>query len=257
MPLVARLWLTEVSIGASVSTSHSPESHPLDSLPRGALNRSMRRLWSRGLTFLLAAGVLIGLAGCGLANSETKQEIASLNQQLQTPGLGAGMFGQNADIGVPIPTVAWVAGPSRTVTVLRASLIALRGFKLPRLVSVGVVPGCAGSDNDLFPTSNDQDQIGVTANGRQLQLLPLAGDRMRTGNARCAPAFVYTVVSSVYGEYAAGGLQLTVQAGNQTQIVRAWRGVFVWYGGSPSTASFNQQCDAAAAAQKQLYNASH
>ncbi len=227
--------------------------------PGEALDDAMRAGKRGALSLIISIlAAALGLAACSATGgSRAQQEQASLNKQLQTPGSGASIYGEEAEVGAVEPTVAWVVGSPRTVTVLRASLFALPGFKLPRLVGLGVVPGCAGSDNMLEASTNEQDQVEVTGNGHPLRPLPLKGYRMRTGDAKCAPAFVYTVLSTLPGDYAAGGLRLTVQAGSQTQTVLAYDGVFVWYyayGAAPSNDLYNQRWNAASSAEDELYN---
>jgi hypothetical protein len=85
------------------------------------------------------------------------------------------------------------------------------------------------------------------------------GYRMRMGDAKWAPAFVYSVASTTPGDYAVGGLWLTVQFGGQIQTVAAYSGIFIWYynlGAIPSNSTYNDAWNAASSAEDQLFNAS-
>lgn len=141
------------------------------------------------------------------------------------------------------------------LTVDSASLVKLPGYQLPHLVSVGVVPGCLGN-GDISAGTNEQNQVTVTVGSQSVQLLPIRGYRMHTGDSSCVPTLVYVVQDLVPGRYAAAGLQLVVTAGGRKQTVTGYDGVFVWYfgsGGEPSTSQYQARFNAASSAQSSFY----
>ena len=209
-----------------------------------------------GLLILGISCLVAGLAaGCSQSGSPGQhstspgQQAVSL-QQLENPVTGAAFNGEDASAGAIDPVLAWVGGPRRQVTVESASLIALPGYRLPRLTYVGAVPGCVGSSS---VSANDaaNNTVSVTVNDRAVQLIPIHGYQLRTGNSKCVPVVVYEVQDNVPGQFAVAGLKLDVLSGGRTGSVIAYDGDFVWYVTSasvPTNSQYNARFNAASAA---------
>jgi hypothetical protein len=208
------------------------------------------------VTGCLLAGLVAGCSSLPTGQPEDNP-LNQLSQELNTPGLGARMNGDEATVRTPESAFAWIAGPRRTVIVRSVSMIALPGFRLPRLLGVGVMPGCTGSGSiQASVTASGSPQ--VEANGHLVRLLPATGYRMRTGLSSCSPTFDYTVMATNAGQYAAAGLRLRVLASGRIKTVLTYDGIFIWCypsGQVPSAAQYQRRYDAASSAQYKSYTA--
>ncbi len=207
---------------------------------------------------VLAGFVLTSLvAGCSSGGSGG-QIPASLSLTVPTPGLGAVLNGDENSVGTPESAFAWVTGPAGTVIVRSVSMVALPGFRLPRLEGIGAMPGCTGNAS-LQENTNASGRLQVLANGRAVRLHPVPGYRMTTGRSDCTPAFAYVVSAATACQYALAGFRFRVLAdGRNRTVVTFDEGAFIWYyasGKFPAEAQYERQYNAAFSAQSQAYSA--
>jgi hypothetical protein len=182
---------------------------------------------------------------------------STLQQQLANSVTGVQFNGEDLVAGTIDPVIAWVGGSRRTVTVESARLIALPGFRLPQLITVGVFPGCTWNAT-ISATAEPNNNVAVTVNDHNVRLIPIHGYQMRTGNAKCVPTLVYEVQDNEPGQYALAGLKLEVMSGGRTDSVTVYDGDFVWYVRGPfigPPSRYNALYNAAEAAQSAYWQA--
>jgi hypothetical protein len=174
---------------------------------------------------LLAAGI----AGCAsLAQQRTAMTNALSGRYLPD---GPEMANDAEPVGTHEPELAYLSSDSVSdITVISASLIALPGFRTPRLLSTGIVAGRCPETVTAFPSAHGHS-ISVTVNGRSYQPLPVRGYAMQIG-AGCVPQIVYVIQATSAGQYAVGGLRILLRHDGKLQTLFSYDGVDVWFYGS-------------------------
>lgn len=166
----------------------------------------------------------------------------------------AAMVSDQQPLGTVDPGIAWLSGAPRTATLISASLIPVPGFRLPRLVSVGVV-GCEKTaEVGALATTGAPNTALV--NSHSVRLRPVRGYRMSIGGTGCSPVLVYWISSRSPGPYAVGGLLIKGTADGRTTTVTTYvNGLLVWFyrsGQPPSAGALARQFNQASAAQAKL-----
>jgi hypothetical protein len=158
-------------------------------------------------------------------------------------------------VGTHEPELALIPADSALhITLVSAGLIPLPGFRVPRLLSTGVVVSTCPGPVTAFPSAKG-NSISVTVGGRSYRPLPLPGYQMLIG-AGCVPQIVYVIQAESAGQYAVGGLRVLVRYDGRIRTMFAYDGVDVWFYGSgplPSASQITHGLRAAFAAQKEIY----
>lgn len=165
-------------------------------------------------------------------------------------------MGNDAEpVGTHEPELALIPADSALhITLVSAGLIPLPGFRVPRLLSTGVVAGTCPGPVTAFPSANG-NSISVTVGGRSYRPLPLPGYRMLIG-AGCVPQIIYVIQAESAGQYAVGGLRVLVRYDGHIRTMFAYDGIDVWFYGSgplPSASQVTHGLQAAFAAQTEIY----
>lgn len=199
-----------------------------------------------------------GINGGGASGDSRSEQLGEMQAALSVRAerFGPVMYNDAEPVGTHEPTLALIPADSpEEITLLSASLIPLPGFRTPRLLSVGVVVGGCGAAISAFPTANGRS-IAVNVNGHSYKPLVLHGYRMLIGG-ECVDQMVYVVQATQPGQYAVGGLRVTVDYHGHQRIMFAYDGIDVWfYGGSgpvPSAAEVTNGLRGAFGAQMKLY----
>ncbi len=212
------------------------------------------------LCLLLAAlaGCTSSTPGSVFAGGGRSQQLGEMMTALSVRSqlFGPVMYNDAEPVGTHEPTLALIpANSPQEITLLSASLIPLPGFRVPRLLSVGVVAGGCGVGVTAFPSANGRS-IAVTVNGRSYKPLALHGYRMLIGG-ECIEQMVYVVQATQAGQYAVGGLRVTVDYDGHLRVMFAYDGIDVWFYGSgpvPTAADVVNGLKAAFGAQLKLYH---
>jgi hypothetical protein len=198
--------------------------------------------------------LLAAVAGCTTSRA---QQLSTMRGALGSRYVPDGpTMGNDAEpVGTHEPELALIPADSALhITLVSASLIPLPGFRVPRLLSTGVVPGACPGPTTAFPSANGKT-ISVTVSGRHYRPLPLPGYRMLIG-AGCVPQIVYVVQAGSAGQYAVGGLRVLVRYGGRVRAMFAYYGIDVWFyglGPLPSASQVTHGLRAAFAAQLAIY----
>jgi len=198
--------------------------------------------------------LLAALAGCTASRA---QQFSAMRDALGSRYIPYGpAMGNDAEpVGTHEPELALIPADSALhITLVSAGLIPLPGFRVPRLLSTGVVAGSCPGPVIAFPSANG-NSISLTVGGHRYQPLPLPGYRMLIG-AGCVPQIVYVIQAESAGQYAVGGLRVLVRYDGRIRTMFAYDGVDVWFYGSgplPSASQVTRGLRAAFAAQKEIY----
>jgi hypothetical protein len=201
--------------------------------------------------------LLAALAGCATGGGRS-QQLAEMETALsvRSQNFGPVMYNDAEPVGTLEPTVALIpANSPQEITLLSASLIPLPGFRMPRLLSVGVIAGSCSAGIAAFPSANGRS-IVVFVNHHRYKPLALHGYRMLIGGA-CIEQMVYVVQATQAGQYAVGGLRVKVSYQGHLRIMFAYDGIDVWFYGSgpvPSGADVVNGLNAAFRAQMKLFH---
>jgi hypothetical protein len=206
---------------------------------------------------LAACGlVLAAVTACGGSPSSTDPYGAMVGA-LSAKSVSDGPFMHNdaEPVGTHEPELTSIpADSAQHITLLSVSLIALPGFRVPRLLSTAVVAGECGGFFTAFPSDHGRS-ILVTKDGHPYHPLPLPGYHMLIG-AGCVPQIVYVVEAGTPGQYAVGGLRVLVRTDGHTQAMLAYDGLDVWFyrsGSYPSASQVTGGVNRAFAEQKEIY----
>lgn len=168
---------------------------------------------------------------------------------------GPAMNNDAEPVGTHEPELALIPADSALhITLVSAGLIPLPGFRVPRLLSTGVVVGTCPEPVTAFPSANG-NSISVTVGGRSYRPLPLPGYQMLIG-AGCVPQIVYVIQAESAGQYAVGGLRVLVRYDGRIRTMFAYDGIDIWFYGSGPLPTASQVTDglrAAFAAQREIY----
>jgi len=198
--------------------------------------------------------LLAAAAGCTTSRS---QQLSAIQSALGSRYMldGPTMNNDAEPVGTHEPELALIPADSALhITLVSASLIPLPGFRVPRLLSTGVVPGACPGPTTAFPSANGKS-ISVTVSGHRYRPLPLPGYRMLIG-AGCVPQIVYVVQAESAGQYAVGGLRVLARYDGRIRTMFAYDGIDVWFYGSgplPSASQVTRGLRAAFAAQMATY----
>lgn len=207
---------------------------------------------------LAACGlVLAAVTGCTSAAPQRATEYGAMVAALGAKSVSDGpSMGNDAEpVGTHEPELTLIpADSAQRITLLSASLIALPGFRTPRLLSTAVVAGGCPGPYTAFPSDHGRS-ISVTVGGHHYRPLPLPGYHMLIGTG-CVPQIVYVLEAGTAGQYAVGGLRVLVRTDGRTQAMFAYDGVDVWYyrsGPYPSASQVTDGLNRAFAAQMKIY----
>ena len=217
--------------------------------------------WLTACAVLGGCGVLLlAAAGCtGSGGASRDQQLAAMQSALSSRYVPYGpAMGNDAEpAGTHEPELALIPADSALhITLISASLIPLRGFGLPRLLSTEVVTGGCPGPVVAMPSASGTS-VSVTIGGRPYRPLPLPGYQMVIG-AGCVPQILYVVQANTPGQYAVGGLRVLVRYDGHTRTMFSYDGVDVWFYGSgslPSPGQVTRGLQAAFAAQMAVYRA--
>jgi hypothetical protein len=178
--------------------------------------------------------LLAGTVGCA-SRGDRSQQLFAMEAALSSRYVvdGPSISSYALPVGTVKSTITEIpADSAQTITLISASLIPLRGFRVPLLLSAGVIAGrCPQSEVVLPPAKGHPSTVLV--NGRKYQPLPLRGYTMQIG-AGCVPQLIYMVRVTRAGQYATGGLRVLVRAHGRTRTMFAYGGADIWYyGGGP------------------------
>jgi hypothetical protein len=210
---------------------------------------------------LRAGAIIIGLSllAAGTAGCTSRaQQWTAMTDALSGRFLPDGpvMANDAEPVGTHEPELAHLSSDSASdITVISASLIALPGFRTPRLLSTGIVAGRCPETVTALPSAQGHS-ITVTVNGHSYQPLHVHGYSTQIG-AGCVPQIVYVIQATSAGQYAVGGLRILLRHDGKLQTLFSYDGVDVWfYGAGPYPTP--QQVDAglrsAFAAQVTIYH---
>ena len=212
-----------------------------------------------GCSVLLAAVAGCAGSGSGGGGASRDQQLAAMQRALSSRYVPNGpSMGNDAEpAGTHEPELTLIPADSALhITLISASLIPLRGFGLPRLLSTGVITGGCPGPIVAMPSANGTS-VSVTIGGRPYRPLPLAGYQMVIG-AGCVPQILYVIEAKTPGQYAVGGLRVVVRYDGRTRTMFGYNGVDVWFYGSgplPSPGQVTHGLQAAFAAQMAVYRA--
>jgi hypothetical protein len=201
------------------SRARSTATGAVRALPRWPQRRGSR--WLR--TLAVGVATLCGIPGisaCGAAGSSVQ------SAYFKAAGIMMGDDGARAGQVIDFPA-RLQSGTPGTVTLIRAQLIPLPGFRTPKLVHLSVFTGCGlnlSSSAWGWPIKVPDD--GGTVSGRNL-----SGARVWTGvygRKGCYSAIVYGVMASSVGPFAAGGLRITFKTGGHLESAPIFNGGFAW-----------------------------
>ena len=173
--------------------------------------------------------VLAGIVGCA-SGPDRAQELFTAESALSIryEYLGPSMVNKLEPVGTYQSTITEIpADSAERITLISATLIALPGFRTPRLVSTGVIAVNCRHTLVLLPPVKGHTSV-VTFNGRPYQPLPLRGYTMEIG-AGCVPQLIYVVHATSTGQYAVGGLRVLVRHDGRMQTMYANNGTDIWY----------------------------
>jgi len=220
------------------------------------LERSMRCLPKAGASLIGLFILLAGIAGCATGPDRTQEFLAAenaLSSRYDVPG--PGIVNRLDSVGTDESTTTAIAADSpERITLISATLIALPGFRTPRLVSIGIVPVNCRQMFILHPPVNGHPSV-VTFNGHPFQPLPLRGYNMEIG-AGCTAQIIYVVREKSTGQYVVGGLRVLLRYDSRTQVMYAYNGTDIWYYDStwlPTGRQVTDGLQATFAAQVALY----
>jgi hypothetical protein len=198
---------------------------------------------------LLAAGT----AGCTSRAQQRTAMTNALSGRYQPDG--PVMANDAEPVGTHEPELAYLSSDSVSdITVISASLIALPGFRTPRLLSTGIVAGRCPETVTALPSAHHS--IAVTVNGRSYQPLAVREYAMQIG-AGCVPQIVYVIQAASAGQYAVGGLRILFRRDGKLQTLFSYDGVDVWFYGSgpyPTPQQVTAGLRSAFDAQVAIYN---
>jgi hypothetical protein len=197
--------------------------------------------------------VLAASAGCASSSQQYEAMVAALGTRFISDGP---TMGNDAEpVGTHEPELALIpADSAQSITLVSASLITLPGFRVPRLLSTGVVAGSCPGPVTAFPSANGRS-VSITVGGRNYRPLPLPGYHMVIG-AGCVPQIVYVLEAGTAGQYAVGGLRVLVRYNGRTRVMFGYDGIDVWYyrsGPYPSASQVTEGLNQAFAAQMKIY----
>jgi hypothetical protein len=215
----------------------------------------MPRLLTVSALSIASCFMLAALVGC----TSRSQQLMDMQGALSSRYLPDGPVMNNdaEPVGTHEPEITLIpADSARSITLVSARLMRLPGFRVPKLLSTGVVVGKCPASVTAFPSASGRS-IAVTVNGHSYQPLPLRGYRMQIG-AGCVPQIIYVVEAKSAGQYAIGGLSVLVRYDGRLQTMFAYDGLDVWFydsGPLPSAAQVTSGLQKSFSEQVALYRA--
>lgn len=193
------------------------------------LDKLMRRRLKASASLIGLSLVLAGIVGCASGSDRTQQLIAAEsalgNRYLR---FGPSMINHLELVGTDQSRLTEIpADSAERITLISATLIALPGFRTPKLVSTGVIVGTCRQIWVLLPAVNGHPSV-VAIGGHPIRPLPLRGYNMEIG-AGCVPQIIYAVRATSTGQYAVGGLRVRVRYDGRVQTIYAYDGIDIWY----------------------------
>jgi hypothetical protein len=217
----------------------------------------MLRAWRVTRARIALCLLLAVVAGCASQPDRT-QQFAAMENALgfrNGPDGPPNMTSHAFPVGTDQSTITEIPADSpEYITLLSAELIALPGFRAPRLISAGVIAGHCPRTEVLLPAARGLASP-VIVNGRKYQPLPLRGTQIEIGGG-CFAQLIYVVRATSPGQYAAGGLRVLVRRDGRTETMLAYDGTDIWYynsGPLPSARQITIGLRATYAAQLALY----
>jgi hypothetical protein len=201
---------------------------------------------------LLLAGAVSCTSGPDRSQQFIAAESATSSRYIH---YGPNMISDLEPVGTDEATLATIpAGSAKRITLISATVIAVPGFRTPKLVSTGVIPAHCRQLGVVLPSVKNHP-INVTIGGHPVRPLPLRGYSMEIG-AGCVPEVAYAIRAKSTGQYAAGGLRLLVRYGGRTQTIYTNDGIDIWYYDSswlPTASQVTHGLNATFAAQVAVY----